>query len=128
MFCILKLVCVRSTSIEAVDFDSVNEVLIIKFKNSSKVYKYKNVSKCIFENLMSSTSKGRFFIRYIKGKYKFEKIYSRGQVSLIGVAPFFPKKVTKYEFSPIKIVVSNIRLYHYFYDLIEPAYFLYYLI
>ena len=45
-----------------------------------------------------------------------------------GVAPFFPKKVTKYEFSPIKIVVSNIRLYHYFYDLIEPAYFLYYLI
>jgi hypothetical protein len=46
----------------------------------------------------------------------------------IGVAPFFPKKVTKYEFSPIKIVVSNIRLYHYFYDLIEPAYFLYYLI
>ena len=46
----------------------------------------------------------------------------------LGVAPFFPKKVTKYEFSPIKIVVSNIRLYHYFYDLIEPAYFLYYLI
>ena len=83
MFCILKLVCVKSNNIEAIDFDSLNNNLLIKFKNSSKVYKYKNVSKCIFENLMSSTSKGRFFIRYIKGKYKFEKIYSRGQVSLI---------------------------------------------
>ena len=83
VFCILKLVCVISNNIEAIDFDSLNNNLLIKFKNSSKVYKYHNVSRSVFENFMSSSSKGRFFIRYIKGKYKFEKIYSRGQIKLI---------------------------------------------
>lgn len=43
---------------------------------SGTVYDYKAVPKAVFEKMNHAQSKGKFLNRYIKGKYRFEKVVS----------------------------------------------------
>lgn len=61
----------QSSNLKAVRY--ANETLEIMFKEGH-VYRYLNVSQQIFDKLMSSASKGRFFKDFILRQYKNTKI------------------------------------------------------
>ena len=50
-----------------------NNVLRVQFKNSG-IYDYQEVSKEIYETMITSDSIGSFFARNIRGNYKYIKI------------------------------------------------------
>jgi len=65
---ILKLV--HSTHIDAIGWEE--NILRIKFTDGS-IYDYEGVSKGTFARFLNTKSKGHFFRRYIKPKYKHKK-------------------------------------------------------
>lgn len=67
----MNFIHVNSTNINAIA-KSGND-LIIKF-NKGGIYLYKDAA-VEFENLLSSSSKGKYFHQYIKDKYLCKKIY-----------------------------------------------------
>ena len=67
----MKLNEVLSSNIGKVGYD--NNDLIVEYL-SGATYKYKNVPKELYENLLTAESKGRFVNSEIKGKFDFERI------------------------------------------------------
>ena len=61
-----------STVISHFSFDSNREALLVKF-NSGITYEYKNVPETVYLEMKASFSKGVYFNRHIKGRYKFER-------------------------------------------------------
>jgi hypothetical protein len=55
-------------------YDLDSHILSIRFKSGSE-YEYYDVSRAVFVSLLRASSKGRFFHRYIKKRYKYKKIY-----------------------------------------------------
>ena len=64
------MVKIKSSNIFAINQD--NHFLIIQFKNGS-IYKYSNAA-IHFDDMLNSLSKGKFFHKKIKGKYKYTQI------------------------------------------------------
>lgn len=62
-------ISVRSSNIHSVGYDTEAATLEIEF-NSGSIYQYLNVPKSEYESLMSSSSKGRYLNRNIKGCYQ----------------------------------------------------------
>lgn len=62
---------VESSTINSIAYEP-NE-LYVKFTSGS-VYKYKDVSKELFESLKAADSKGKFFGANIKNKFEFERL------------------------------------------------------
>lgn len=54
----------------------VGGVLEIEFRDGS-VYRYLNVPAEVAQAFMTSDSKGRHFVRFIRGHYEFEKMMTR---------------------------------------------------
>lgn len=69
----MKRTPVSSSNLESVGFDVENNILEIEF-NSGGVYKYFDVPKVVFEQLMSASSHGKFFHREVKGNFRFERV------------------------------------------------------
>ena len=67
----MNLIYVNSSDLEAIAIHGNN--LVIKFK-SGGMYEYYNAA-CEFNNILSASSKGRYFHKYIKPYYKTSKIY-----------------------------------------------------
>lgn len=66
---------VLSSNISSIGYEEESSVLEIEFVNGG-LYQYFSVSKSLFLSLMSATSHGIFFDRYIKkGRFRFRKIY-----------------------------------------------------
>lgn len=63
----------ESSNLELVSYSRKNKTLIIVFK-SGAVYQYYNVSRYQFEKLRQAESKGRYFHKNIRTKYRFEKL------------------------------------------------------
>ncbi len=63
-----ELTSVNSANLDAVGYDDLTEELVVRFKNGSE-YTYSNVKPHVFDDLMNSTSKGRFFSQNIKNVY-----------------------------------------------------------
>jgi hypothetical protein len=64
---------VSSSNIESVGYDSNDEILEIKF-HSGGVYQYLNVPREKYESLMNASSKGSYFAKFIKDRYRYKRI------------------------------------------------------
>lgn len=64
---------VSSSNLESVGYDTNDEILEIKF-HSGGIYQYFNVPLERFDSLMNASSKGSYFARYIKERFRFRKI------------------------------------------------------
>lgn len=68
-----KWILVESSNINKISFDLSTQDLIINFKPNN-TYKYKNIPYYIWEGLIESESKGKFFHKFIKEKFEYEKL------------------------------------------------------
>lgn len=64
---------VKSSNINSIGYDEKNKTLEIEF-HSGGIYQYLNVEKELYDNIMSASSKGGFFHRFIKDKYHTKKV------------------------------------------------------
>ncbi|MCG8708955.1 KTSC domain-containing protein [Brenneria sp. 4F2] len=64
---------VSSSELFSVGYDAENSVLEIELLNGS-IYQYRGVARMIYEELMSSSTKSRYYSRYIKSSFSYEKI------------------------------------------------------
>jgi hypothetical protein len=67
----MNLTEVNSSNINKVGYDDNN--LLVEYK-SGVLYKYLNVPKKLYEELLNSESKGRFMNSNIKGNFEYSKI------------------------------------------------------
>ena len=69
----IELKPVKSTLLDKVGYDPGTQVLAIQMVNSSDVYTYQDVPASIYEGLLAADSKGAYYVKHIKGKYKTER-------------------------------------------------------
>lgn len=62
-----------SSVVSSIQYDGASSTLRVVYV-SGTVYDYKNVPEDIYIAMKTSGSKGIYLNRFIKGKYKFEKI------------------------------------------------------
>jgi hypothetical protein len=62
------MIAVDSTSIAAVGYDGYH--LFVRFHRSDKIYTHPGVPQSVFHGLMDADSKGAFYNRSIRGRYK----------------------------------------------------------
>ncbi|TCB80106.1 KTSC domain-containing protein [Acinetobacter sp. ANC 3781] len=66
----MDMICVRSSSINAVGYNPDTNHLYIKFNNNPKTYTFYNLPFQIYNELRAAASKGRYYHRNIEGRYK----------------------------------------------------------
>ena len=65
---------IKSGTLRAIGYDGTEQILEIEF-NHGGIYRYYGVSKKIYDGLMNSQSSyGQYHDRYIKNRYRHEKI------------------------------------------------------
>ena len=64
---------VKSSLLDKVGYDPEAKVLAVQMNYSSDVYLYRDVPQDIFDDLLAAESKGGFYVKNIKGKYKTER-------------------------------------------------------
>ena len=62
-----------STVISTIDYDPASSMLRITFV-SGLIYEYKDVPETVYQGLKTSTAKGIYLNKNIKGKFQYEKI------------------------------------------------------
>lgn len=67
------MIKVNSSNLSAVGYDSKTGILTIEFNNGG-LYEYYDVPQNIYDGLMSDSSKGSFFHRFIRDSYRTVKI------------------------------------------------------
>lgn len=66
---------VKSSDILSIGYSSDLNILEIEFIKNGKIYQYLDVPENIFLSIMSASSHGRFFNRFVKNKYKFRLLF-----------------------------------------------------
>ena len=69
----IEMRSVKSSLIDKVGYDPEAKVLAVQMNYSSDVYLYQDVPQDIFDDLLAAESKGGFYVKNIKGKYKTER-------------------------------------------------------
>ena len=69
----IEMKSVKSSLIDKVGYDPEAKVLAVQMNYSSDVYLYQDVPQDIFDDLLAAESKGGFYVKNIKGKYKTER-------------------------------------------------------
>lgn len=64
---------VASSELFSVGYDEETKNLEIELLNGS-IYQYKGVARMIYEELLSSTAKYRYYTRYIRNSFPFDKL------------------------------------------------------
>ncbi|SLM62934.1 MULTISPECIES: KTSC domain-containing protein [Dickeya] len=64
---------VSSTELFSVGYDAQNSTLEVELLNGS-LYRYKNVALMIYEELMASNAKARYYARYIRNSFPYDKV------------------------------------------------------
>lgn len=64
---------VKSSNLHKVDYDKKTKVLIITFLNRRK-YSYRDVPAVRYNGLMNAASKGEYFNKFIRYRYKYKEI------------------------------------------------------
>lgn len=59
--------------INAVGYDTEQQVLNVEFKNST-IYSYSGVDEITYNTMMNAESVGRYFIRNVKDVYPFKRV------------------------------------------------------
>lgn len=66
-------ILVSSSDLASVGYDENSHILEIEFLRGG-IYQYSGVPKNIYEGLMSASSKGKYFHRYIRDNYSTVKL------------------------------------------------------
>ena len=69
----IEMKSVTSSLLDKVGYDPEAKVLAVQMNYSSDVYLYQDVPQDIFDDLLAAESKGGFYVKNIKGKYKTER-------------------------------------------------------
>ena len=70
----MERIRVKSGSLRAIGYDESAQILEIEFHHGG-IYRYFGVSKKVYDGLMrSESSYGQYHDRYIKNRYRHEKI------------------------------------------------------
>ena len=64
---------VASSCLTNVGYDFDARVLMLGFQHGG-VYRYSDVPPFVYEGLMNAPSLGRYFQRYVRGSYPFERV------------------------------------------------------
>jgi hypothetical protein len=64
---------VRSSNVASVGYDAENSILEIEFQDGG-IYQYFRVPQNVHAGLMSASSKGSYFARYVKDKYTVKRV------------------------------------------------------
>ncbi|MDD5091269.1 MAG: KTSC domain-containing protein [Candidatus Wallbacteria bacterium] len=64
---------VKSSQMKSVGYDTGNKVLEIEMTDGA-IVQYYDVPKREFENLVKADSIGKFYHRFIKGKYQYQQV------------------------------------------------------
>ena len=67
----MKLNEVVSSSISKVGYE--DNCLLVEYLSGAQ-YKYKNVPRELYEELLGATSKGKFIAAKVKGKFDYDKL------------------------------------------------------
>lgn len=70
----IDLYHVKSTCISHAGYDSETGCLFLRMKDTGYLYMYKNVPQIIFRKIRTVNSVGRFYNRYIKGRYSSQRL------------------------------------------------------
>ena len=70
----MQRIPVTSSDIASIGYDRVGKILEIEFHSQKSVYQYYNVPEPEHGELMNAQSHGKYFNRFIKNKYPYEKI------------------------------------------------------
>lgn len=62
----------ESSNIMLAEYDKENKTLVIEFKGGSR-YRYKDVPEEVWIAYKGAESVGKFFYKYIKDKYDYER-------------------------------------------------------
>lgn len=65
---------VDSSNLEAVFYDQKEEKLKVKFRKDGSVYEFSGVPDEIFFNFMVAPSRGKFFIKFIRGAFEYKRV------------------------------------------------------
>ena len=63
-----------STLIRSTEYDAATQTLSVWFVTSGNRYDYRNVPPETYDAFRSAFSKGRYFNRFIRGRYRYELI------------------------------------------------------
>ncbi len=69
----MERIRVRSSNIRSIGYDEITHTLEIEFHHGG-IYQYYKVPKSVFEAFMATRSKGKFFFKNIKEKYKWDPV------------------------------------------------------
>ena len=69
----IEMQSVKSSLIAKVGYDPDAKVLAVQMNYSSDVYLYRGVPLEVFDDLLAADSKGGYYVKNIKGKYKTER-------------------------------------------------------
>lgn len=69
----MNRISVSSSNLKSVGYDSTTKVLEIEFHNGG-IYQYFDVPESIYTGLISSSSHGSYFHRYIRDGYSYSKV------------------------------------------------------
>lgn len=69
----IQMEAVDSSNVEAIGYDSLNQVLQVDFLSGSR-YRYLQVPPGVFHNFLVAPSKGSFLNYRIKGTYGYERV------------------------------------------------------
>lgn len=69
----MKRIDVVSSNIKSIGYDIDLKILEIEF-HSKSIYQYSNVPKLEHDGIMNTSSHGKYFHEYIKGKYADKRI------------------------------------------------------
>ena len=69
----IEMKSVKSSLLDKVGYDPEAKVLAVQMNYSSDVYLYQDVPQDIFDDLLAAESKGGFYVKNIKGKFKTER-------------------------------------------------------
>lgn len=64
---------VQSSFIESVGYSSSRRVLYVEFLSGS-IFMYSRVPQKVFDDLLASESQGKFFNKYIRGKFGDKRV------------------------------------------------------
>ena len=65
---------VDSSNVEAIGYDSDNQVLHVRFVESGETYLYYDVEEWVFHEFLQADSKGIYLNTSIKGGYQYSKL------------------------------------------------------
>jgi hypothetical protein len=65
---------VKSSTIDKVYYNESQKSLLVKFNSGNTLYKYEEVPKDIYDQLMNAQSIGSHFAKTIKNNFKFTKV------------------------------------------------------